>query len=86
MMVTPLLAQETAQERHDRAVREQHAHDARHHTKAKFVGGGAAGGAVIGAVAGGPKGALVGGAVGAGGGLLANHEHKKHEIKKREER
>jgi hypothetical protein len=84
LLAMPLLAQETAQERHDRAVRSQHAHDARHHTTAKVVGGSAAGGAVIGAVAGGGKGALIGGAVGAGGGLVADHVRKSKGVKKRE--
>ena len=84
LLAMPLMAQDTAQERHDRAVRSQHAHDARHHTTAKVVGGSAAGGAVIGAVAGGGKGALIGGAVGAGGGLVADHVRKSKGVKKRE--
>lgn len=58
--------------RHDRAKRSQTAHDHRHHTGAKIVGGSAAGGAVAGALLGGGKGALIGGAVGAGGGAIAN--------------
>jgi hypothetical protein len=74
-----------AQESHEDAVEQTHAHDARHHTKAKFVGGGAVGGAVVGAKVGGPGGAIVGAGVGAGAGLVANHLHKKHEVKKREE-
>lgn len=72
------------QESYRRAKREQHYHDARHHTKAKFVGGTAAGGAVVGGLLGGGKGALIGAGVGAGGGLVANHEHTKHAIRKRE--
>jgi uncharacterized protein YcfJ len=74
-----------AQESHEDAVIQTHRHDRRHHTKAKFVAGGAVGGAIVGAKVGGPGGALVGAGVGAGGGLIANHIHKKHEIKKREE-
>jgi hypothetical protein len=74
-----------AQESHEDAVVQTHEHDKHHHTKAKFVGGGAVGGAVIGAKVGGPGGALVGAGVGAGAGLVGNHIHKKHEIKKREE-
>jgi|GEM_PF-2229084 len=74
-----------AQETHEDAVAQTHAHDKHHHTKAKFVGGGAVGGAVVGAKVGGPGGALVGAGIGAGGGAIANHIHKKHEIKKREE-
>ena len=73
-----------AQEPHEQAKADVHAHDAKHHTKAKYVGGGAAGGAVIGAVAGGPTGALVGGAAGAGAGVIANKVHKHHAIKKAE--
>ncbi|MDQ2926417.1 MAG: hypothetical protein M3R43_12820 [Acidobacteriota bacterium] len=73
-----------SQESHEDAVAQQHRHEARHHTKAKFVGGGAVGGAIIGAKVGGPGGALVGAGVGAGGGLIAHHLHKKHEIKERE--
>ena len=74
-----------AQESHEDAVVQTHRHDAHHHTKAKFVGGGAVGGALVGAKVGGPGGALVGAGIGAGGGLVANHIHKHHEIKKREE-
>ncbi len=77
---------ESAQERHDRAVREQTASDHRHHTGAKIVGGSAAGGAVVGALAGGGKGALIGGAVGAGGGAIANKVRKDNDVKKREQR
>jgi uncharacterized membrane protein YebE (DUF533 family) len=77
----PCMAQET----HEDAVAQTHAHDAHHHTKAKFVGGGAVGGAVVGAKVGGPVGALVGAGVGAGAGVVANKAHRHHEIKKREE-
>ena len=76
---------ESAQERHDRAVREQTESDHRHHTGAKIVGGSAAGGAVVGALAGGGKGALIGGAVGAGGGAIANKVRKDNDVKKREQ-
>lgn len=71
---------------HERAKHEQERHDARHHTKAKIVGGSAVGGAVVGGLMGGGKGALIGGAVGAGGGLVANHVRKEHDIHKRERR
>jgi uncharacterized protein YcfJ len=76
---------ETRQQAHDRAVREQTAHDHAHHTGAKIVGGSAAGGAVIGALAGGGKGALIGGAVGAGGGAIANKVRKDKAVNKREQ-
>ena len=69
---------------HERAKHIQERHDARHHTKAKVVGGSAAGGAVVGALAGGGKGALIGGALGAGGGLVANKVRKDHDIHQRE--
>lgn len=36
------------QESYHRAKRQQHRHDARHHTEAKIVGGSAVGGAVVG--------------------------------------
>lgn len=78
--------QESRQEAHDRAVREQNEHDRQHHTGAKIVGGSAAGGAVIGGLAGGGKGALIGGAAGAGGGAIANKVRKDKAIKKRENR
>ena len=74
-----------AQETHEDAVAQTHYHDHRHHTKAKFVGGGAVGGAIVGAKVGGPGGALVGAGVGAGAGLVANKIHRHHEIKEREE-
>jgi len=74
-----------AQESHEDAVAQTHAHDHHHHTKAKFVAGGAVTGAVIGAKVGGPGGALVGAGAGAVGGVLVNKAHRHHEIKKREE-
>jgi hypothetical protein len=74
-----------AQESHEDAKAQVDAHQARHHTKAKFVGGGAVGGALVGAKVGGPVGAVVGAGVGAGGGLVAHHIEKKHAIKKKEE-
>lgn len=77
--------QSFGQESYYRAKRQQHYHDARHHTKAKIVGGSAAGGAVIGALAGGGKGALIGAGAGAGAGLIANHAREKHDVRKREE-
>ncbi len=73
------------QESYHQAKRQQHYHDARHHTKAKIVGGSAAGGAVVGGLLGGGKGAVIGAGVGAGGGLVANHVHTQHEVRKREE-
>ena len=82
--VSVLAQTETRQEAHDRAVREQTAHDHAHHTGAKIVGGSAAGGAVIGGLAGGGKGALIGGAVGAGGGAIANKVRKDKAVNKRE--
>ncbi len=65
-----------AQTHHQRAEAAQTAHDHRHHTGVKVVGGSAAGGAAIGALAGGGKGALIGGAIGAGGGAVANKVRK----------
>jgi len=73
-----------AQESHHDAVIQTHEHDAHHHTKAKFVAGGAVGGALIGAKVGGPVGALVGAGAGAGAGVLANKAHRHHEVKERE--
>jgi outer membrane lipoprotein SlyB len=75
---------ETQAQRHERAKRAQTAHDHRHHTGAKIVGGSAAGGAVAGALLGGGKGALIGGAVGAGGGAIANKVRTDKGVKKRE--
>lgn len=74
-----------AQESHEDAKAQVDAHQAKHHTKAKFVGGGAVGGALIGAKVGGPVGAVAGAGIGAGGGLVAHHIEKKHAIKKKEE-
>jgi hypothetical protein len=74
-----------AQESHEDAKAQVDAHQARHHTKAKFVGGGAVGGAVVGAKVGGPVGAVAGAGIGAGAGLAAHHAEKKHAIKKKEE-
>ena len=73
-----------AQETHEDAVAQTRYHDHHHHTKAKFVAGGAVGGAVIGAKVGGPGGAVVGAGVGAVGGVIANKAHRHHEIKERE--
>ena len=75
----------TAQSVHERAKYAQHRSDAHHHTKAKIVGGSAAGGAVVGGLLGGGKGALIGAGVGAGGGLVANHEREKNDVRRREE-
>lgn len=74
-----------AQTVHDRAKYAQHRSDAHHHTKAKVVGGSAVGGAVIGGLLGGGKGAAIGAGVGAGGGLVANHEREKRDVRRREE-
>lgn len=79
-----LAAQTHYQYEHAKHVQERH--DARHHTKAKIVGGSAVGGAVVGGLMGGGKGALIGAGVGAGGGLVANHVRKEHDIHKRERR
>lgn len=76
---------ETQTQRHERAKRAQTAHDHRHHTGAKIIGGSAAGGAVAGALLGGGKGALIGGAVGAGGGVIANKVRTDKGVKKREQ-
>jgi hypothetical protein len=75
---------ESHAERHERAKEAQTAHDHKHHTGAKIVGGSAAGGAVAGALLGGGKGALIGGAVGAGGGAVANKVRENKGVKKRE--
>jgi uncharacterized protein YcfJ len=77
-----LVAQHSDQYYHAKHVQEEH--DARHHTKAKIVGGSAVGGAVVGGLVGGPKGAAIGAGVGAGGGLVANHVRKQNDIHKRE--
>lgn len=74
-----------AQETHEDAKAQVEAKDARHHTKAKIVGGSAIGGAAVGAATGGPTGAIVGAGVGAGGGVVANKVRKHHAIKKREQ-
>ncbi len=76
----------TAQETHADAKAQQESKDARHHTKAKVVGGSAVGGAVVGGLVGGPKGAAIGAGAGAGGGLLANKARKDNGIKKKEQR
>lgn len=76
---------ETQAQRHERAKKAQAAHDRKHHTGAKVIGGSAAGGAVAGALLGGGKGALIGGAVGAGGGVVANKIRKDKGVKKREQ-
>ncbi len=83
MAITPLHA--LGQESYHRAKRQQHYHDARHHTKAKIVAGSAVGGAVVGGLIGGGKGAAIGAGVGAGGGLAANHVREKHDVRQREE-
>jgi len=76
---------ETQAQRHERAKKAQAAHDRKHHTGAKVIGGSAAGGAVAGALLGGGKGAFIGGAVGAGGGVVANKIRKDKGVKKREQ-
>ncbi len=83
MTLTPFCA--GAQESYHRAKRQQHYSDARHHTKAKVVGGSAVGGAVVGGLLGGGKGALIGAGAGAGGGLIANHYREKHDVRRRQE-
>lgn len=75
-----------AQTAHQRAVAAQTAHDHRHHTGLKVVGGSAAGGAVVGGLLGGGKGALIGGAIGAGGGAVGNKVRKDKAVHKRERR
>lgn len=82
MLISPLGM--TAQSQYEHAKHVQERHDARHHTKAKIVGGSAVGGAVVGGLLGGPKGAAIGAGVGAGGGLVANHVRKQNDIHKRE--
>lgn len=84
LSLLPLAANGQVESYH-RAKRQQHYSDARHHTTAKVVGGSAAGGAVVGGLLGGGKGALIGAGAGAGGGLLADHARKQHDIHKREE-
>ncbi len=85
LVSTPLTLPALGQESYQRAKRQQHHHDARHHTKAKIVGGSAVGGAVVGGLLGGGKGALIGAGAGAGGGLIANHVREKRDVRKREE-
>ena len=83
MLLLPVsMSAQSYQYEHAKHVQERH--DARHHTKAKIVGGSAVGGAVVGGLMGGPKGAVIGAGVGAGGGLVANHVRKQHDIHKRE--
>ncbi len=77
------LAQD-AYERHEDAKASQTAHDHRHHTGAKIVGGSAVGGAVVGGLLGGPKGAVIGAGVGAGGGAIANKVRVNKGVKARE--
>ena len=83
--ITCMPAPLTGQSVHERAQYAQPRSDAHHHTKAKIVGGSAAGGAVIGGLLGGGKGAVIGAGVGAGGGLLANHQREKNDVRRREE-
>jgi hypothetical protein len=83
MLLSPLgMSAQSYQHEHAKHIQERH--DARHHTKAKIVGGSAVGGAVVGGLLGGPKGAAIGAGVGAGGGLVANHVRKENDIHKRE--
>lgn len=84
MLLAPVGIQAQHSYQYEHAKHEQERHDARHHTKAKVVGGSAVGGAVVGGLMGGPKGAAIGAGVGAGGGLVANHVRKQNDIKKRE--
>ncbi len=86
VLVSLLPFSAVAQTVHQRAEAAQTAHDHRHHTGLKVVGGSAAGGAAIGALAGGGKGALIGGAIGAGGGAVANKVRKDKAVHKRERR
>lgn len=85
MVAMPLVGGAQTYREHREAVHAQERSDARHHTKAKVVGGSAVGGAVVGGLLGGPKGAVIGAGVGAGGGLLANKARKDHDVRKREE-
>lgn len=85
LIVCPMIGSAQTYREHREAVHAQERSDARHHTKAKVVGGSAVGGAVVGGLLGGPKGAVIGAGVGAGGGLLANKARKDHDVRKREE-
>ena len=73
-----------AQESHEQAKADVQAHEAKHHTKAKEVGGGAAGGAVAGAAIAGPAGAVVGAGAGAVTGGIIHHHHKQTKIRHKE--
>src|ERR1700761_6334188 len=84
MIALPMAGSAQTYREHREATHAQERSDARHHTKAKIVGGSAVGGAVVGGLLGGPKGAVIGAGVGAGGGLLANKARKHHDIQKRE--
>ncbi len=84
LSLLPLAANSQVESYHH-AKRQQHYSDARHHTKAKIVGGSAAGGALVGGLLGGGKGALIGAGAGAGGGLIANHAREKRDVRKRQE-
>ncbi len=86
LLISTLASFGYAQTAHQRAEAAQTAHDHRHHTGVKVIGGSAAGGAAIGALAGGGKGALIGGAIGAGGGVVANKVRKDKAVHKRERR
>ncbi len=86
MYLSTLASSGFAQTAHQRAQAAQTAHDHRHHTGLKVVGGSAAGGAAIGALAGGGKGALIGAAIGAGGGAVGNKIRKDKAVHKRERR
>jgi hypothetical protein len=74
-----------AQESHEDAKAQVDANEAKHHTKAKEIGGGAAGGAVAGAAIAGPAGAVVGAGAGAVTGGVIHHKHKKTKIRHKEE-
>lgn len=86
MLLAPVGLSAQTYSEHQHAKAEQERSDARHHTKAKVVGGSAVGGAVVGGLMGGGKGAVIGAGAGAGGGLVANHVRKNRDIKKRERR